>query len=362
MNLQMLTRPRPAAPVSPYPPPQARGPLPPFDPALVESGEPGSPPVLHPVYTEMWSPPLPSPNIRWWRGDAWGVTIPGLPVIYNAAGQATSSQGERALTWFLDQWSREWQDKILEGHAVRGYTHFSICPQESMRGPSQLSLSQYIDMAKRVKQACPYVHHLVRSKMYDDGHDITDMNAIIQALLDADVCQVHTPAWEMNYLSPDICRRMIDNDAAIVGTSAYVMLHFFPHYITWQPDGHPPEEFWEKNYGAVDGVLYQMDPHWSAGMMSARINDAQTRLCPGGMWGLGDSGRRDPKTGELHPIDIVSWEQIATCQFYDSNDGNGRKATEDQGNLKGFEVLCTPGPMPIMGVGNGGRWPDGRVL
>jgi hypothetical protein len=148
---------------------------------------------------------------------------------------------------------------------------------------------------------------------------------------------------------------MIDHDAARIGMSALIALHFFPHYISWQLPTESPTDFWQQNVGKVDSVLYQAEPFWSAGMMSARINDALDRLAPAGVWGLGDSGRG-------HPFDVVGWELIATQQYGNGLDGNGNVADEDHGNLKGFEVLCTPGRMAVMGFGNGARYPNGSPL
>jgi hypothetical protein len=56
------------------PPPIAikpRSPLPPFDPDSVDA-DTGAP---LPVYTELREAP-PAPDVAWWRGDAWGITLP----------------------------------------------------------------------------------------------------------------------------------------------------------------------------------------------------------------------------------------------------------------------------------------------
>ena len=166
---------------------------------------------------------------------------------------------------------------------------------------------------------------------------------------------VETPAWEMNHWSPEVCREMIDHDAALIGNRCRIMIHFFPHYISWQPDKETPTDFWQANYGKVDGILYQCDPYWTAGMMAARAQDGLDRLCPGGLWGLSDSGRG-------HDIWYVGWETIATCQFNNDEDGDGRLADEDIGDLKGFEFQCSPGKMTVQGFGNGGRLPSGYPL
>ena len=185
--------------------------------------------------------------------------------------------------------------------------------------------------------------------------NLSEPDALIERLLGEGAMQIATPAWEMNYWSPEVCREMIDHDAALIGTRCRIMIHFLPHYISWQANDEAPADFWHANYGKVDGVLYQCDAGWSAGMMAARANDCLDRLCPGGLWGLGDSGRG-------HPIDFTIWEVLATRQFNNQHDGDGRLADEDIGNLKSFETICAPGRMVAKGYGNGGRRPDGSPL
>ena len=78
-------------------------------------------------------------------------------------------------------------------------------------------------------------------------------------------------------------------------------------------------------------------------------------IAPGGLWGLSDSGRG-------HPIWYVGWETVATKQFNNDLDGDGRVSDEETGDLKGYEFQCAPGRMVVRGYGNGGRLPDGWAL
>jgi hypothetical protein len=330
----------------------ARSPLPAFDQATFETADPTVPKSWHPVYTTLREKP-PGPSVAWWRGDAWGVTIPDLPFV---PGGATGPAQARVLSWFLDRYVRAGvdEDVILRAHLERRYTHFSLSPDDSFA--QGMTPAEYVAMAVRVRQAGFAVHHLLRSKLYTPEDSAPEPKAhLIDALLEADAMQVETPAWEGNYNSPDGLRRIIDFDAALIGTRCRILLHFYPHYISWQRDGDHPAEFWKANHGKVDGILYQHVPTWTAGMMAARLTDALDRLAPGGLWGLGDSGRG-------HPIDVTSWECTATQQFENEPDGNGRPGDEDHGNLKGYQNLCAPGRMTVQGFGNGARYPDGKAL
>jgi hypothetical protein len=360
------------------PPPEliVRPPLPPFDPDSIDQ-ETGAP---LPVYKTLRETP-PPPSVDFWRGDAWGITIPNLPFVPGGAGGLAQ---DRVLTYFLDRYGRKFEDEIIERHLEYRYTHISLSPQDSFaNGQSE---DDYVKMAVRCRQAGLQVHHLMRSKYYTPARGFSQLkmdptlnrlrdriripprrgqfsgspdfsvpDALIERLLDAGAMQVETPAWEMNHWSPTDVRAMIDHDAALIGTRCRIMLHFFPHYISWQENHETPTDFWNANYGKVDGVLYQCDPYWTAGMMAARTTDCLDRLAPGGLWGLKDSGRG-------HPIDLTVWETIATCQYNNDTDGDDRLADEDIGNLKGFECQCSPGRMVVKGWGNGGRQPDGTPL
>lgn len=331
---------------APKPPSVTRPPLPPFDHDTTDP-ETGAP---LPVHTTLREQP-PNADVGWWRGDAWGLTLKDLPAV---PGGASGPAQSRVLTYFLDRYPADWQAKILDLYVSYGYTHISLSPQDAFAfGTSE---DAYVALARQCRDAGLFVHHLMRSKLYTPtSPDLGAIDALVNRLLDADAMQIETPAWEMNYWSPEVVRQMIDHDAAHIGSRCRIMLHFYPHYIAWQPDGHSPTEFWQANYGKVDGVLYQCDPAWSAGMMAARATDCLDRLAPGGMWGLGESGRG-------HPIDFTVWETIATQQFNNAHDGDGRLADEDIGNLKGYECLCSVGKMTVKGYGNGGRRPDGSRL
>jgi hypothetical protein len=356
----------------------ARPPLPPFDPDTIDP-DTGAP---LPVYTALREAPPDKADVRWWRGDAWGLTVPGLPRV---PGGADGPAQERVLTYFLDRYGMTWEQEILARYTSYGYTHISLSPQDAFA--NGYSEDQYVAMAVRCREAGLFVHHLMRSKYYTPALNtpvpttydatlnalrerfrhppipaqygappaLTAATKLIERLLAEDAMQIETPAWEMNYWSPSVCRAMIDHDAAFIGTRCLIMLHFYPHYISWQENHETPTDFWKANYGKVDGICYQCDPYWTAGMMAARITDGLDRLAPGGLWGLGDSGRG-------HPIDYVVWETIASAQFNNDDDGDARLADEEIGNLKGFECGNAPGRMVARGFGNGGRRPDGTPL
>jgi hypothetical protein len=154
--------------------------------------------------------------------------------------------------------------------------------------------------------------------------------------------------WELNlFNSPAHLQQVIDHVAARLPLSdeRALYIHFSPHYASWQPDrpGGSGADFWPLQVGKLTGLLYQCNPSWSVGMMQARVNDVLVRLKAHGLWGLPTD------------FDVVPWETIATEQFEN-------RADEDRGDLVGYELLCTPGPIAPMGFGNGARFPDGSVI
>src|SRR5262245_53254014 len=84
--------------------PAAHAPLPPFDPDTFETADPSTPPTWHYVPTTLWQTPLPPDDPRWWRGDAWGVTVDNLPYV---EGGASGPAQSRVLTYFLGRYGRE---------------------------------------------------------------------------------------------------------------------------------------------------------------------------------------------------------------------------------------------------------------
>jgi hypothetical protein len=339
-----------------------RPPLPPFDHDTTDP-DTGAP---LPVYTVLREDPPPKADVSWWRGDAWGLTIPGLPIV--PGGATSGGARDRVLTYFLDRYDRAagggtaWEKQILDLHRSYGYTHISLSPQDSFA--DGMSEDDYVAMAIRCKRAGLFVHHLMRSKYYTDinltaaqRHDprrnrrlidwidrireptvfpatttalIAEPDALIERLLREGCLDIETPAWECNCWSPESVRAMIDHDSDLIGTRAKILLHFLPHYISWQANDETPTSFWEQNHGRVDGICYQCDPFWSAGMMAARVTDGLDRL--------------------------------ATCQYNNLHDGDGRESNEDTGNLKGFETGNAPGMLVARGYNNGGRRPDGSPL
>jgi hypothetical protein len=321
----------------PRPVPKNQGPLPAFD----LSGDPFTtlPGNLR-ALPSGW-------DKQFWRGNAWSVTIPGLPWVPGAS----SVHPERALSWFLDRWTPEWQTKILTGHAERGYTHFSLSWPDS-RAYGQ-SLDQFIATCRLVQSWGFYVHVFLGSKDFDPWNETwvgwwgQTLAPVLQALLDAGCVDIITPGWEWNIwnVPGDVTFDIYHNLAAMATPRGVdVWTHFAIEYTSWFADGGNRFDWWRSMRGILTGILYQGNPYvnsdgslvWSMGERQARAADTQNQ-----------------DTFADGTFKFVYWEADGAQQF--DND----HPTEAEAAMHGYLMLCSPGGCPISGFGNGCWLPDG---
>lgn len=293
------------------------------------------------MHTILWQSIPPRGTLRWWRGNLCGIRLPDLPSV--AGGALDSSL---VLSWFLDRYAFSDQDRIIRKTLEDGYDRITLSwPDSAAFGQS---IAQYVDTSNRLIRAGLLVDHHFFSKVYDGlNPDPATAYPVIDALLAADAISLGTVGWELNAFNDPgpTFQRLIDGVCGRIhaGNPAIpVYLHFLPHYASWQANTESPHDFWMRQVGKIQGLKYQADPGWDAGMIQARTNDVLVRLCPNGLWGTPG-------------FDVVAWETTAQTQF------NGEMA-EDRGDLQSYQQLCTLGPMPVMGYGNGCRRPDGTAL
>ncbi len=196
VNVFTMARPAVFTLTASWPQPQARAPL-----ALEPSDPSGLPCHADPIVQ------IPSgPDRKFWRGDAWGVTVPGLPFVY--AG--SSIHPERALTWFFDRWTADWQTQILDAYRQRGYTHFTLSwPDSRVSGGvdnAGQTPAQFAATAVKVHTAIPFVHVMLTSKDFDPANASADdrmaavspaIDALIAAGLTGDDLILGV-GWELN--------------------------------------------------------------------------------------------------------------------------------------------------------------------
>ena len=337
-------------------PPIARTPLPALD---RDTTDPETGAAL-PVHTRINGVIPPLEDDTYHRANLWGVTIEGAPFI---DGGARGAAQNRLLTYLIDRYPRDWQARWLDAYAARGYRHFWTSIPDS-RDRTRLSLAEYLDLTKRTLDAGLLPCHFLRSKDYDGKNpDPARVVPWVDALLDIGGIHTASHAWEASLMyDPPKLRETIDHDARRWPQIRWGV-HLQQAYADFGPDGKDHSvDFWKKNIAVgVKLLLYQYKTSresiagklvspWSGGMIQARGNDISVRLIRGGLWGL-------PET-----VDWVPFEVVAQLQFNNETDGDGRLADENIGDLKGFETLCTPGPLPPRGFGNGARHPDGKPI
>lgn len=328
---------------APLPGPIARGPLPPLDP-----DDPPHPPeyptALYCAHLIPWGP-LPASDPRWMRGNFCGMRVPGLPPVKGGAADPS------LVFWpFIDRYNAADQDAIVEATLARGYRDVKLSWPDSRDGNGQ-SVNDYVRTASRLRQAGLRVTHMLLSKDFD-GHNPNPekLGQVLETLLAWEGADKICCFWEGNlFIDPQpTIQKVIDFVTHITLQHAGVLtyVHFSPGVIAWQKNGENTASFWKQNVGKLTGLLHQVDPRQTAAQMQARINDALVRF--GGGYGFPTDG------GFGHPFDLVSDEVGASRVF------NG--ASEDDGDKWGYEALCTHGPVPVMGFGNGARYPDGTVI
>lgn len=344
----------------PPPVPIPRGPLPAFDPDAVDFDS-GAPLPVTKTLNLAQGPIPPFSDVSYHRANLWSVTLPGAPFI---DGGATGPAQNRLLTYLWDRYPEDWKARWLKTYGERGYRQFWLSIPDS-RDRTGLSLQQYCDNTKRIIDAGLIPNHFLRSKDYDGlNPDPTKVYPWVDALLKINGAFTEGSfAWEASLMySPALYAATIKSD-----TTRYPQVRWGVHLQQgyWDfgldGEGHGPQ-FWNETCIPV-GVTriyfqYVTQPpppgpggrQWSAGMMQARGTDGSVRLIQGGTWRL------------TRTVTWIPFEVRAQNQFNNELDGDGNVADEDHGDLKGYEMLCTPGPLAPRGFGNGARMPDGTVI
>jgi len=323
-----------------------------------------------PVYTSLPSNQVipAGPDPLWWRANCFGMTVPGLPIV-----DGVGPYHERFLSWFLDRYSPYWQVQILAQYLQRGYTHFTVSLQDSVRGTPQRTVKQFVDMCRLLKACGLYVHVQLLSKLWTpesctwDSYARDEITPALTALIEAEAVD-HVSNWEMNLTwqtQPETMQTVIDGIHGLLAAAPYKVhqwVHFSPHYASWGPNPHDRFVWWPSQRGKLTGVLFQghgwaesyppapageSADHWPAGDMQARAVDT-----------LKQFAQPDQQNVD-GPFRFVYWEDCATQQFYEAG------CTEDIGDLRGWESICAQLPgtscVPIAGFGNGARYSDGTA-
>ena len=294
--------------------------------------------------------PRQAPNKRWWLGNAWNTTIPGLPFVPGGSSNAGQTM---ALSWFIDRYPAAWQGKILTRQCQCAYSHFTTSWPDS-RAYGQ-SIQQFISTLAWLKSWGMFTHVMLGSKDYDPANPtwadwgVNVLTPALSAMLDAGVVDM-VAMWETNLWNvpgqqlQDILGGISDL-VKPAGVDQWV--HFSTEVTSWQTDGTDRSSWWELQKGVLVGILYQADGAWDMGTCQARFQDTTVGNFPA----RGDSGFGGPFL-------FVNWEADGYLQF---DTAVPDEPTSAMRNYVRQGAGLMAGSVPISGTGAGLWLSDGSV-
>lgn len=353
----------PGPPLGPSWPPVQRAPLPPFpEPVDYASTLPFTPPVGR--------------TLDFYRGQFCGLRVAGAPAVPGSNGDNPSC----VMACLLDNYPAEVQKTFLTQYAQAGYTDLQRSVFHALHYGS--SLAQYIELSRRARGD----YGLFCDHWYlaaDDvcpgsrNQDVTwwkaQLDPIIEALLKAGVVDEACVGWQLDqYNVPG--NQLI----AIIQYVAQAHPKTIPMWTHWANEALA----WWKTGGEVWSDAFQslnvhdrftwwqaMQPYLTGGhhQGSTRmaIKEYQDRICDtldyfGGDTGKGSMGQS--RRNGVVPFKMTVFECSAQDQF-DDTPANPYRLSEDQGDLRGYLLMCTTSRWAhLAGYGNGARRPDGSAL
>jgi hypothetical protein len=323
----------------PFPAGVKQNPLPPFD-----SSDPGG--LVH--TTLPFTPPS-TQSKTFWRGDFGGMTLATAPPYVPGAN---TTPPEMVMTFLLPFYTQPWQDTMIAAAVARSHTHFHL--DQANWQSAGLSPTQAVALMQYVQQSIWYTSFWALG-CPDGTPDWATASPYLQPTLTAlfaagaATCErsILVLGGELNrHISPvalaDIASNVLPQ---CTDNGVDVWLHLTSNYVSWPVAGQSPQDFWQgmKALG-VQGLCWQGDQTDPAGTMGAHLWDARSEMA-----------EADPS------LLVAAFELMATAELYG-------QCTEDNGCLRGFEMVCcptgapTPNAPPVAGYGNGGRMPDGTPL
>jgi hypothetical protein len=285
-------------------------------------------------------------NRRYLRANFFSVSVPGLSFVPGGS----SERHDLFMTWFLHRYNPVEQLLACQTYAERGYVDFLLMIADMQR--DGLSTAAIVELALFVQSFGLRVVASLGSKDISpkddrvDGWPMQQALPVLEALIAARAVDKAIVGFEFSlWNDPRNTQSIIDLFASVcTPADVWLYMHFASDGDWWSTDANR-RDFWRKQAGKLRGVMKQHDP-WneSVALMQARIHEEQVIFA--------EIGAVDANG----PFDVIACEYAAMRQF------PTYQWSEDRGDMVGYELLCTPGDLPIMGFGGGARYPDGRVL
>jgi len=344
---------KPLPPTS-YPvwPQPARSPLPSIPSADIPdwsrhpSGTPGVWVQAGHTYDNVW-PQLPptQPELKWLRGDYFGVRVPGIPLLPNMAGYTVSSppwnQNREPycppimamdVIRYYKAGMLDVVDEIMNAHIARSYTHFQLSIGHC--NSFGLTIDQTVELAIRLRLKMRYLDCWFLGgnwgKYWDDGSQHEEMRdrdrdywspillPWIQALRSNGVMSMACKGWQVdncNTQSPRSNSKYPNPWLSITQFFAEeITAHNIPlgcHYINeagmvLTDDGSiSRQQAWKMKRGMVSHWHHQGDVYCPVDEYQARLVDSLK------MFGDGSCGQY----ADGQPFQLVVCEHSAQSQF-----------------------------------------------
>ncbi len=324
---------RPAyVPRAPFPPP-------PYDTP--------QPPDWLPVHTTLPSNQIIPPNTttNWPRANWFSVEVPGLPWV---DGQS-SEHPFMVLSYFLQKYSPDWQAKILDAHAIRGYSHFMLSWTNARQ--DGLTITDFVALALKAK-SWGFVVHVMLAGKDTDPHDQdwnglkSNVQPVLEALIAARAVDM-VSMWECNLWNiPGAPFQSILQGIRDICIPAGVdqWVHFGTECVWWGEPNYLPNRtaWWAAQVGILTGILYQGDVNWDMGTRQAHFGDSLNNAVAAPLFADGTFKFCAAETDGMLIYDVNFSERIS--------------------DSRGFEHQCCPGLAPVSGYCCGGQRPDGGSL
>lgn len=327
--------------------------------------------------------------LDFYRGQFCAIRVPGAPAVPGGNDKNPTA----VMSCLLDNYPPRVQDQFLDLYASDGYTHLQRSLGHALHYNNQ-NLDAYIALSQRARSVFGlYCDHWFLAGQDVWGHDCKDQSASwwqqkldphIPRLLDAGVIDLACVGWQLDgYNIPgNSLLAIIKYIAEALPRSIPLWTHWMNEALAWWATNIDPAtgenlgEVWTDEYQTIrvhDRFTWwaACQPYLSGGHHQGNtrmlIKEYQDRLCDtldyfGGDTGKGNMGQSQRSPEGPQPFAMTVFECSGQDQF-DDQPGNPHAISEDEGDLRGYLLMCTTSQWAhLSGFGNGARMPDGSVF
>jgi hypothetical protein len=335
--------------------------------------------------TELCFTPPADRDIHFYRGNFCGLRIEGAPAVPGGNDQNPTL----IMSCLLDNYPRDVQDRFLDAYASYGYTHLQRSVFHALHYGS--TLDQYIDLSKRARARGLFADHwfLAGEDVCPGGRDQhvsfwqQQLDPIFAQLLGAGVIDLACVGWQLDgYNIPgNNLIEIIKYIAEALPRSIPLYTHWMNEALAWWATNIDPAtgenlgEVWSDQYQTIrvnDRFSWwaAMQPYLTGGHHQGNtrmaVKEYQDRLCDTLDPFAGDTSKGDMGKSQrdgVRPFVMTVFECSGQDQF-DDQPSNEYACSEDDGDLRGYLLMCAEGwgDGHPSGYGNGARMPDGSYL